>query len=495
MGRRLLASLLALITILAPAQLASAEEEVDETILPGYHAIVVEDTVEFFRQFSYLTRFKNGKEFSCPDMGSGDCRTLQAAMYNVILPRCESRTQLDCIAGLRVTDGERVSEASFERYTMPKHPALFKGDNRRLLANPQSPSVWDLSDFPHASGTKYVVHAGFTGGINRGAVTSSEFYAQIYAIEETVGRGESFDDNNYSNLSWCNFNPKTRAIIGCGGGGNTADEVCVVQFQVGGTCGAKREIPENLQLTLNLRLSKEPNGWYHGRLSDPSVNLVKSGKGMILSVTGSTVPVPTLQHAANYRDMPVALKRYWNTCVKNWDCPKSTRQAGAVFEKQTGEERNITSEQKAWSPRALETVKFFKAFTDDSSPKVETVWAVRSLQNTNVPGGRCFSSRGFKGLITTNATAYSDGPPTLSRGILRYSLAAPSRAAETGEEVSGSYNLVMRTSFARCIYGGRNVSPRAEISITAVDGDYKISTSVTSKNKNWIRVSANNFSY
>lgn len=495
MKKRIAAFVLVLLTIFAPSQLAAAEEEVDETVQPGYHEIVVEDTVEFFRQFSYLTRFKNGKEFSCSNMGSGDCRTLQAAMFNVIIPKCETRTQLDCIVGLKVSDGEVVSDANFERYTMPTHPALFKGDGKRLLASPQSPSVWDLPDFPHESGTKYVVHAGFTGGINRGAVTSSEFYAQIYAIEETVGHGDQFDGNNYSNFSWCNFDPRTRAILGCGGGGNTATEVCVVQFQVGGTCGAKREIPQNLKLTLNLRLSKEPNGWYHGRLSEPAVNLVKSGKGVILSVTGATVEVPTLQHSANYRDMPVALKRYWNNCVKSWDCPKATRQFGAIFEQQRGEERNITSEQKAWSPRALETVRFFKDFTEDSSPKLEKVWALRSLQNTNVAGGRCFSSKGFKGLITTNATAYSDGPPALSRGILRYSLAAPSKAAESGEPVLGSYNLVMRTSFARCIYGGRDVSPRAEISITSSEGDYKVSTSITSRNKSWIRVTANNFNY
>jgi len=493
--KRLLAFVLALAAVISPSQIAVADTEVDETIQPGYHEIVIEDTVEFFRQFSYLTRFKNGKEFSCSNMGIGDCRTLQAAMYNVILPKCESGGQLDCIVDLRVSDGERESKAVFERYTMPKHPALFKGDSKRLLASPQSPSVWDVSEFPHESGTKYVVHAGFTGGINRGVVTSSEFYAQVYAIEETAGRGDQFDQNNYANFSWCNFDPRTRAILGCGGGGNTATEVCVVQFQVGGTCGAKREIPENLKLNLVLRLSKEPNGWYHGRLSDPSVNLVKSGKGVILSVAGSTVPVPTLQHSASYKDMPVALKRYWNNCVKSWDCPKSTRQAGAILEKQTGEERNITSEQKAWSPRALQTVKFFKAYTNDLSPKVEKVWAVRSLQNTNVPGGRCFSSKGFKGLITTNATAYSDGPPVLSRGVLKYSLAAPSKAADSGEEVPGSYNLVMRTSFARCIYGGRSVSPRAEISVTAIDGDYRVSTSVTSRTNNFIRVSANNFNY
>jgi hypothetical protein len=133
---------------------------------------------------------------------------------------------------------------------------------------------------------------------------------------------------------------------------------------------------------------------------------------------------------------------------------------------QTGEQRNITSEQKPWTPKALETVKFFRNYTAGLSPKADQVWAVRSLESSSNQSSACYARPGFKGLISTNATAYSSGPPTLARGILNYSLAAPSQYVGAIEEIDGSYDLVMSRAFASCVYGGREVSARASVSVT-----------------------------
>lgn len=461
----------------------------------GFHEIIVEDTVDFFRQFSFLNVYVDNKEFVCENMSRGDCQTLEAAHFNLILPVCSTQSQLDCIAGLSAKTAMQSQTAKFERYTMPRHPSLFKGDGKRLSTNPQSPSVWDLTQFPHVGGTKYVVHAGFAGGINNGKVTSSNFYAQVYAVQEVPGRGEQFDQNNYSNFNWCDFNPQTRQVNGCGGGGSVEGETCVVQFQEGGSCGAKRPIPADLVISLKLRLAQEPNGWYHGRLGDPSVALTKTGKGVEITVAGAPLEVPIVYHSGFYADFPEPLKKYWDDCAKSWDCPKSTSQFGADLERQPGIERNLISEQKAWTPRALETVKFFNRYTNGESPKLEQVWAVRSLEDTGAKAGKCYAAKGFKGMITTNATAYSDGPPLLSKGSLKYSLAAPSKSSATQQEIVGSYNLVMRTSFANCVYGKKTISPKAEVTITSTQGDYRLATSVTSRSSNWIRVSANNFGY
>lgn len=489
----------ALVTLFAFALVSAPPANADWSPIgspdAGFHEIIVEDTVDFFRQFSFLNAYKGAKEYVCADMANSDCRKLDAAHFNVILPICSSTSQFDCIAGIRASVGGKSEAGVFERYTMPRHPSLFRGDGKRLPENPQSPSVWNLPLVPHEGGTKYVIHAGFAGGINKGVVTEKNFYAQIYAVEEVPGRGEAFDQYNYSNFNWCDFNPVTREVNGCGGGGSVAGETCVVQFQIGGSCGAKRPIPKNVEITLNLRLSQEPSGWYHGRLGSPALAMSKAGKGVNLSITGSTVEVPILYHSGYYDELPDPIKRYWDNCAKVWSCPKSTSQFGADLERQPGKERNLVSEQKAWTPQALDTVKFFKQYTNGETPKLEQVWAVRSLENSGSRGGKCYSSKGFKGMITTNATAYSDGPPVLTKGILRYSLAAPNKNIATQEEILGNYSLVMRTSFANCVYGNKTISPRAEISVTSLNGDYRVATSVTSRSSSWIRVSANNFNY
>jgi hypothetical protein len=476
------------------AQEWSPENSADE----GFHQIIVQDSVPFFREFSFLHVDHDSKTYVCADMSRGICRSPQGALYNVIFPVCSSNSDTDCIEFLSSTKSDGTSEVgSFERYSMPNHPSLFRGDGRILPRNPQSPSIWNLPSAEHSGGIQYAVHAGITGGIRYGRAFDSVFYAQVYAFNEIPGAGEAFDQNGFSNFSFCNFKP-TRQLIGCGGSVSPAGEICVIQIQIGGTCGAQRDLPPNTSFSLKFRISQEPNGWYHGRLTKPSIVLEKRARGVSLTISGDPVEVPVLYHGSPYKDMPRALKNYWDSCVRGarWEsCPWSSRQYGADVLGQTGEQRNITSEQKPWTPKALETVKFFRNFTAGLSPKADQVWAVRSLESSSNQSSACYARPGFKGLISTNATAYSSGPPTLARGILNYSLAAPSQYVGEIEEISGSYDLVMRRDFASCVYGGREVSPRASISVTQRSGTRKVATSITSRSPEWIRVTAREFTY
>jgi len=461
----------------------------------GFHEIVVEDSVPLFRQFSFLHNTSGGKQFVCASMTSSLCK-LEYANFNVILPVCTSASNTDCIEGLALTPkGSSPVPGNFESYTMPTHPSLFRGDGRRLPSNPQSPSVWNVTGVQHEGGSSYAVHAGFTGTIVNGNVVVNDFYAQVYAIQIVPGRGEQFDPNGFSNFAYCDFNRSTRELIGCGSGGNTSSEVCVVQVQVGGACGAKRQLPEETQVSLSLRLSKEPNGWYHGRLTGPVLDLKRSSRGISLTVTGEPVTVPIMYHSANYKEMPGPLKKYWDDCAKGTTCIWSTRQFRADVKNQKGEERNLTSEQKPWTPKALQTVKFFQQYTGGVSPAGDKVWAIRSLEERNTEGNRCYAQPGFKGIVSTNATAYSDGPPALRRGVLNYTLAAPSRYLGALEEISGAYDLVMSQQFAKCVYGGRQVSPRASVGVATFAGNKRIATSITSRSKDWIRLTARAFSY
>jgi hypothetical protein len=464
----------------------------------GFHEIIIQDSVPFFRQFSFLHVSSNSKEFVCADMSRGICQSPQAAQFNAILPVCSSASETDCIEYLASSKSDGLAvEGQFERYSMPTHPSLFRGDSRLLPRNPQSPSIWNLPSAQHSGGVQYAVHAGITGSINNGRVTSSDFYAQIYAFKEVPGRGEAFDQNGYSNFSYCDFK-QNREINGCGGGGPIPGAVCVIQIQVGGACGAKQDLPPNTSFSLKFRVSQEPNGWYHGRLAKPSIALEKRSRGVSLTISGDPVEVPILYHQGSYKDMPNAVKNYWDSCVSPSNlgkCPWSTRQFRADVLRQAGEKRNITSEQKPWTPKALETVKFFRNYTAGLSPKADQVWAVRSLESSTNQGNACYAKPGFKGLISTNATAYSSGPPTLARGILNYSLAAPSQYVGAIEEIDGTYDLVMIRAFASCVYGGREVSPRASISVTQRSGTRKVATSITSRSPEWIRVTARAFTY
>ena len=91
----------------------------------GFHEIVIQDSVPFFRQFSFLHVSSNSKEFVCADMSRGICESPQAAQFNVILPVCSSASDTDCIESIASSSsGGLAAVGQFDRYSMPTHPSL-----------------------------------------------------------------------------------------------------------------------------------------------------------------------------------------------------------------------------------------------------------------------------------------------------------------------------------------------------------------------------------
>ena len=100
------------------------------------------------------------------------------------------------------------------------------------------------------------------------------------------------------------------------------------------------------------------------------------------------------------------------------------------------------------------------------------------------------------GIVTTNATQYSAGPPTLDKaeGTLNYVVAAPHYGTK-GDVFKGSYDLVMRSDVARCVYGFSKAPINASISITSADGTPQIASTVIGERKGWLYLQAKNFEF
>ena len=100
------------------------------------------------------------------------------------------------------------------------------------------------------------------------------------------------------------------------------------------------------------------------------------------------------------------------------------------------------------------------------------------------------------GLVTTNATSYSAGPPTLDKKTqtLNYQVAAP-HFTRTGEVFSGSYTLALRSDVARCIYGFTNAPIKATVQVLDAQGDTKVATTSVAEKDGWITLSAQGFDF
>ena len=104
---------------------------------------------------------------------------------------------------------------------------------------------------------------------------------------------------------------------------------------------------------------------------------------------------------------------------------------------------------------------------------------------------------GLAGLVTTNATIYDGSIPAFdsAEGALNYKVAAPHLAAD-GTEFSGTYDLIMSSSVARCIYNFTSAPISASVSITTSDGGVqKVATTVLNERNGWLHLGAYGFGF
>ena len=99
--------------------------------------------------------------------------------------------------------------------------------------------------------------------------------------------------------------------------------------------------------------------------------------------------------------------------------------------------------------------------------------------------------------MTTNAAEYFDGPPTYDKnsGTLDYKVAATHFEPDGKSAFKGTYDLVMSSKVARCIYNFSNAPISAVVSITSEDGANNAATTVVKEDSGWLSLSAYNFTY
>jgi hypothetical protein len=200
----------------------------------------------------------------------------------------------------------------------------------------------------------------------------------------------------------------------------------------------------------------------------------------------------------HYPEMPQALKNEYDVPTGAYkkdpnflSNPTKYVQGGRTSESTDPLQRNNIYGPTPSSKEGMEQLKLWIPFIEDKATALLSYWSVRTLTGDEMEGSsQCFqNSSGVTGIVTTNATQYSAGPPTLDKaeGTLNYVVAAPHYGTK-GEDFKGSYDLVMRSDVARCVYGFSKAPINATISITSADGTPQIATT-------WLYLQAKNFDF
>jgi len=290
------------------------------------------------------------------------------------------------------------------------------------------------------------------------------------------------------------------------GGAQFSDtQFCVAASSQEQTCAVRFAFPANIKFYLKVRLQKAPGGWMHGRIADPSISITQGSGYSELDIAANPVAVPVVYKMYKWAEMPPALRANYDTKTGAYindpifkQNPANAAYGGRSAGNEDPLKRNVISSPDSWSATGMEVLKLWLPYVNDQATALLSYWAVRSLSAGEMQGSNnCFNDpNSVTGIVTTNSTQYSAGPPSFDKnqGVLNYSVAAP-HFTTTRDVFQGTYDLIMRSDVARCVYGFTKAPIKATISVTSADGSPQTATTVLSETNGWVHLAANGFQF
>jgi hypothetical protein len=247
-----------------------------------------------------------------------------------------------------------------------------------------------------------------------------------------------------------------------------------------GECGAFAEFVGTPRVKVIVRSSADLSGWFRGRVSEQDIKVESIASGVNrVAVSGKPVSVPRFAVVANRENTPKAVQDLF---------PKGSGGTGLdLFEGNSGRGYFSTNRE------AYQLLEGMRPAVKDTAAGISTYWNVESIG----PGGeRCFqNATGFIGAVSTNATVYDGTAPAFVNGELTYKLAGLHYMPDGKTLNLGTYDLVMRSDIARCLYGFTNAPVSAKISVINDQGESVVATTVVSERDGWIKLAAYGFTY
>jgi hypothetical protein len=382
-----------------------------------------------------------GPQPECASLDDPKCTSPTNTPWWVIriLPLCEDTDKNDdCVEGLQITkNGETRDSVVKERIRQ----RTWVADSKRGLPVAGSQGLWSdpFSDDPDS---RYFVNV--YGDLNRGFGDSgpfrlSNFFASITPTSESP------------------------AITG----------TCV--WNQGSRCGRRIAFVDSPRISLTLRLSPTLTGWLGGRLSSPQISVTPITKDLNrIVISGEPLPVNVVGASIPYQSAPEDLRAYMRSV--NPGCPVDECDVGIASS----------------GPFTFDYLEKWKQVTQDKAVKTIPYWSIsRAPESTN---SSCVKD-GFVGLVTTNATAYQQTMPALDGSDLIYRVAGAHFMPDGQTLTKGTYNLLLRSDVARCVYGFSGAPIKASVSIVNSGDVQDVATEVVSERKGWLYLAAAGFNF
>jgi hypothetical protein len=234
--------------------------------------------------------------------------------------------------------------------------------------------------------------------------------------------------------------------------------------------GERFDFLDGTRVKVSLQIPNDAANWFSGRLHNPNLE------------------VSPLQAKSGFSKLTLdAQSLSINRLSVNVPSTITTPQMAAL---------NMTPDLNAGIESGFDTavswVEELRPFANDTATGQINVWQLKSIR---VPNQQCYQTGQINGLVTTNAVGYSWNPPDFENGYLNYKVAGMHFNKDKTVAI-GTYNLIMRSEVARCLYGFSSAPVSATVQVVGTDGsDDSIATSVTSEKDGWLKLAAYGFTF
>lgn len=395
--------------------------------------------------------------------------------------RCSAQNDLNCISSIQAVDESgTVTEGVFVR-NFPEVPRVAgSASNGAWVAEGGGTPMWEFA-LPSGKLTLLsngLIETNFSARNGKWEVREDPgFRLTLFGVSVTpdaTARKPTVETNDIS------FNGRTIRKVGVGGGippgciaSDTGECAREVPLPAGYRFRVTLQLPESALLFLNARL-REPTAY-----TEPLPNgyrfVIEAAPADVLSVA-QVFPKAVLQRSA----------------VEN--ILTKTRGDRWVFDR-----ANVDNFSEGAGSEALLWLNEVIPIIGDRTSWVSAVWNVSTARNSRAFGSKCQArvKNSFLGVVSTNATAYSEGPPRYneSTATLEYEVAAPHFLPDGKTEAIGRYALNLNADFMTCLLGVSKVPDQAKIELTYGTGEVNAATINVKQTKNWLTLIAENFTY
>jgi hypothetical protein len=369
----------------------------------------------------------------------------QGISGHAMLELCTTETNNDCIENVEISrDGINFRELTFERYMPdgfldPADGNTFPADAEMNLPRGGMASIWIENIDGKISDLKYLVYYKY---YMQYSATTQNFELNKVSIIATPFKEKP-------GLVWASlWTNKTQS-------------------------GIQYDFPPNTSLRITTHISKAPSGWFKARMKDIDVQILPfNEKNNKLIVKGSAVTTPSFAVARRAAELNTEEEKLVN--IFGFD-------KGAVVADPA-------------DPAIFDYVDYWRVNLKDVAAKSMTSWGIESTTWTS--DNRCLrDSKRVLGIVATNAMGYDGNAPKFVDGFLNYRVTGFHYTADGETPNLGTYDLLMRSDAARCLYGFSNAPVSAVVSISSSNGATNVATTVVSEKDGWLKMKAAGFTF